>query len=248
MISLTIWVSGFMTLAMFSFLWRDNPLFRFAEHLFIGVTAGYYFAAIYMHQVLKPNFFGRLWPAVFGPAGTTAEPQYLLIIPGILGLLMLLRLSKRWSWLSRYSVAFVVGAMSGLALVVLVQEQLLPQMRKAIVPLWLPGDPWGSFSNAVLLIGTVTCLLYFFFGVESRTGWYRPVAAIGRGFLMVSFGALFGATIMGRISLLVGRMQFFLHEFAPAVGAFPWGLLIMTALISFLLFSHRSGNKEAPKP
>ena len=39
-----IWLMAFFTLAIFSFLYRDNPIYRFAEHLFAGLSAGYYVA------------------------------------------------------------------------------------------------------------------------------------------------------------------------------------------------------------
>ena len=36
-----IWVAAFLTFAIYSFLYADNPVYKLAEHLFVGVSAGY---------------------------------------------------------------------------------------------------------------------------------------------------------------------------------------------------------------
>src|SRR5262245_26382732 len=36
------WLAALLTLCIFSFLYKDNPFYKFAEHLFVGVSAGYY--------------------------------------------------------------------------------------------------------------------------------------------------------------------------------------------------------------
>jgi hypothetical protein len=89
---------------------------------------------------------------------------------------------------------------------------LIPQVAKAIRPLAVAGDYMQSFSNLVLVIGSITCLFYFFFSTEHRGPVYGNLARVGIWFLMVSFGAAFGATVMGRISLLIGRFQFLLSD------------------------------------
>ncbi len=40
-------VAAFLTLCIFSFLYRDNPFYRFAEHLIVGISAGYWIAILY---------------------------------------------------------------------------------------------------------------------------------------------------------------------------------------------------------
>ena len=43
---LGIIVAAGMTLALYSFLYKDNPLFKFAEHVFVGVAAAYMFRPV----------------------------------------------------------------------------------------------------------------------------------------------------------------------------------------------------------
>lgn len=212
-LTLTTWVGALITLCCFTFLIKDNPFYRFAEHLFVGVSAGYYLSTISFHQVLKPNLLAKIWPTYFA-SGAAAEsaPEYILIIPGLLGLLMLFRFSSNLSWVSRFTVAFVMGVSTGIAVVTSAEQYLIPQIKKAIVPLIVSGDYFGSFSNLVLVVGTVSCLFYFFFSTEHRGPVFGNVAKVGIWYLMISFGAAFGATVMGRISLLIGRFNFLLSD------------------------------------
>jgi len=217
-LTLSVWVGAVITLCCFRFLYRDNPFYRFAEHLFVGVSAGYYFSLISFHQVLKPNLLAKIMPAQFATgAAATAEPEYMLLIPGFMGLLMLFRFSASYSWVSRFTVAFVMGVSTGLGIVYSVQQYLMPQIAKAIRPIVVAGDFFQSFSNLVLVVGSVACLFYFFFSTEHRGPIYGNVARVGIWYLMLSFGAAFGATVMGRISLLIGRFHFLLHDWLNIV-------------------------------
>ena len=211
--TLSIWIGAFITLCCFSFLYKDNPFYRFAESLFVGVSAGYYLSVVYFHQVLKPNLLAKLWPSFFHTGeAASAAPDYWLIIPGILGCLMLLRFSQKLAWVSRFTVAFVMGVSTGLTIVTSTQQYLIPQIAKAIKPIFIYGQ-WGqSLSNLVLVVGSIACLFYFFFSTEHKGPFYGNLAKIGIWFLMISFGASFGATVMGRISLLIGRFTFLLKN------------------------------------
>ena len=209
---LCTWIGAFITLCCFSFLWKDNPLYRFTESLFVGVSAGYYLSVVYFHQVLKPNLLAKLFPSFFSSPDAVVAPDYWLIIPGFLGCLMLLRFSQKFAWVSRFTVAFVMGVSTGLTIVTSAQQYLIPQIAKAIKPIIVAGNIWQSFSNFVLVLGSIACLFYFFFSTEHRGPVYGNLAKIGIWGLMISFGASFGATVMGRISLLIGRFSFLLHD------------------------------------
>ncbi len=211
--SLTIWMGAIITLSVFSFLYKDNPFYRFAEHLFVGVSAGYLFTTIEFHQALKPNLLGKVAPQSFGVGeGTFLNPEWILVIPAMMGILMFFRMSQQYAWVSRFTFAFVMGISTGLAIVYTTQAALIPQIKKAIVPLFVQGDFIGTFSNWVLVIGSIACLFYFFFSTEHRGPVYGNISRIGIWFLMISFGASFGATVMGRISLLIGRFEFLLKD------------------------------------
>ena len=92
-----------------------------------------------------------------------------------------------------------------------VEADLVAQVNAGIVPLWVAdGDGfnfWLTFNNVVLTIATLSAMIYFFFSVEHK-GLVGRVARVGIWFMMITFGASFGYTVMGRIALLSERMEF----------------------------------------
>jgi hypothetical protein len=197
---LLTWVSAGLTLAIFSFLWRDNPLYKFAEHIYVGISAGYWVVYQY-HQVLKP----KLWIPLVD------EGRMLFLIPGFLGIFMLMRLAPKIGWLSRYALSFVVGTTAGLSIISYLQSNAMEQVKGTITPLFTGGSIVTVISSVIMVVGVIAGLVYFFFSVEHR-GAFGFVSRIGIYFLMIAFGASFGYTVMARISLLIGRMQFLIDE------------------------------------
>jgi hypothetical protein len=134
-----------------------------------------------------------------------------LFIPGLLGALMFARLSSRYSWVSRISLAFVMGNTAGVFLISQLHGIVLPQMRSTMLALG-GTDGFTSASLAVVIVvGTISTLIYFYFSKEHK-GLLGATAKLGIWFIMVSFGASFGYTVMARISLLIGRVYFLANE------------------------------------
>ena len=213
-----VWLAAFLTLAIFSFLYEDNPLYKLAEHIFVGISAGYGVAITY-HEAVIPLLIDPL----FRPERMDLlAPNYLVIVPGILGLMMFSRFVPRYDWLSRWPIAFVMGLYSGLTIPATVQTQLLPQLHATLLPIWPTVDvtAWIAFSNFLLVVGVLCTLAYFYFSRE-HTGSFGVVSTLGIFFLMVAFGAGFGNTVMARISLLIGRVHFLYHDWWTPLVAEP---------------------------
>ncbi len=202
-------LAGLLTLAIFSFLYRDNPVYKFAEHLFVGLASGYY-VALQFHTVFLPN----LWTPL------THEGQLINIIPLILAVLLFMRLMPKGAWLSRWSIGLMVGAYAGLALIGALQGDLVAQVRANMLSV-NTGSFLQNMGNVVLILGTLACLIFFFFSTE-HVGAIGVTARIGIYFLMISFGASYGFTVMGRIALLIGRLTFLFHDWPLAFG---WRLM-----------------------
>jgi hypothetical protein len=192
------WVAALLTLFIFSFLYRDNPFYKFAEHLFVGVSAGYWFA-YYYHNVVIPNLYDPL-----------RQGHFLYIIPAVLGIMMLMRLAPKIGWISRWALAFIIGMGSGYFLITFLQTNALAQVQ-ATMTLRL-----NSINNILLVVGVLTGLIYFFFSKEHK-GALGGAAKVGVWFLMVAFGASFGYTVMARFSLLIGRMHFLIFQWLPTI-------------------------------
>lgn len=204
---LDVWISAFLTLAIFSFLYRDNPIYKFAEHLFIGVSAGYF-----MIQQIESTLYPQLYQPIADAAMGKETGQPWRVGGLILSILLLMRLSNRTSWISRWPLALMIGVFAGLRLTGYAQSDLVEQVNRTMIPLSGETLPWFSWQGAsvlnnwLMVIGVLSVLVYFFFSVERKTP-VKQVAGLGTFFLMVTFGASFGYTVLGRISLLIGRVQ-----------------------------------------
>mgnify|MGYP001393816759 FL=1 len=197
-------VAAGLTLALYSFLYKDNPFFKMAENLFVGVAAAYVFG-----QYWYPTIYGEIWVRLSGLSkGPGVSGDAWLLAPTLLGLLMLTRFSQRFSWLSRLSFAFFVGLGAGLTIPRTISSFILAQIEATIQPL-----SWSlaGFNLLVILVGVVSVLIYFFFSMEHK-GAVGKVSRLGIAFLMISFGASFGYTIMARLSLLIGRISFLMDD------------------------------------
>lgn len=210
-----VWVAALLTLCIFSFLYKDNPLYKFAEHLFVGVSAGYYIVlnfwtviVVNLWDPLVKAFGGTLDGGAF--AARLGDYRGWLLVPGLLGVLLFTRLFSKIDWMSRWSLAVIIGVYAGLKTTGFAQGDLVAQVQGSLQPLWT-GQFWPSFNAILFTIGLVTSLLFFFFSREHK-GALGAMSRIGIYFLMISFGAGYGYTVMSRISLLIGRFQFLLED------------------------------------
>ena len=199
------WIAAGLTLAIFSFLYKDNPFYKFAEHLYVGISAA--FAILY-------TWAFDVWPMlvepmILGRGAVSALDRWILVVPTVFGLLMLCRWIPKIAWLSRWSISLTVGIAAGLGITGQIQGVLLPQIRATLVPL-------SNFNNILMVIGVICTLIYFYFSAVHK-GIVKIGARIGVVFIMVAFGASFGYTVMARISLLIGRLNFLVTDWLHLV-------------------------------
>ncbi len=192
-----LWIGAIFTLMIFSFLYKDNPFYKFAEHLFVGVANGYYIV-FYWNQALKPNLFEQL------KAG-----NFLYLVPLLLGLLYFTRFIPRIAWLVRIPIGFMIGWGAGISVPANFQAFIFKQLEGTVVTPENFINPIEGFWSVVILIGVICTVIYFFFSQEHK-GVLKYCSKTGIIFIMVGFGASFGYTVMARVSLLIGRIQFLL--------------------------------------
>ena len=146
---------------------------------------------------------------------------------------MLLRLVPKLSWLARISIAYIVGMMAGLKLYVYINSNILEQIQNSGIDF---TSGFGNIINQVIiLVGVICALVYFFFSKEHK-GTIGIISKIGIFFLMIKFGASFGYTVMGRISLLIGRFEE-LIEFGTSDYYYATPLIFMFMVITLALWS-----------
>lgn len=197
-----VWISAISTLAIFSFLYRDNPFYKVAEHVFVGVANGWA-VTFYWHNVLVPTLFDPLF----------RQGQLLFIIPFVIGMLYLTRFIPRVSWLVRIPIGISMGYYVGASIPAVSQAYIIKQIQGTILTApnfqaWHAGQ-MGIVWSIVLLLGVICTLSYFYFSREHK-GVLGVTSRAGIIFVMIGFGAAFGYTVMARISLLIGRIQYLL--------------------------------------
>ncbi|TPW17297.1 MAG: hypothetical protein FD129_436, partial [bacterium] len=191
---LALWVGALLTLMIFSFLYKDNPFYKFAEHLFVGVSAAYWMSTAFWNT-LMPNLFGKIHPPMIAPwfpelAKAPADPIFW--VPLVFGILLLMRLVPPVDHLSRWAVALIVGWTAGTNMMRYMQSDFVGQIYSTLRPLIVMADSQFVFldtmNNIILVIGVMCGLVYFFFSKE-HSGAFGGAARVGIWFLMVTFGA-----------------------------------------------------------
>ncbi|HHY17197.1 MAG TPA: hypothetical protein GX524_03905 [Firmicutes bacterium] len=182
------WIAAIATIGIMSFAFKDNPLYRLVENVYVGVSAGHALVLGWINirdQGIEP---------------LTTKGDWQVLIPLVLGVMLYTRYSKKVAWLSRFPLSILVGIGTGLAIRGTIGSQIVSQIKSTILPL-------NSIENILIVLGTLGVLAYFFFSTEHK-GALKQVSTFGRYMMMVSFGAAFGSTVMGRMALFIGRLHF----------------------------------------
>ena len=201
-------LSFLLTLMILSYLVGDNPAFRVAVYIFVGVSAGYA-AAVAWWQVIYPKV---LLPLLTG----SLIERLLALVPLVLGFLLLMKLSQRTAWMGNASVAFLVGVGAAVAVGGAVMGTLIPQTQASYTVFNLTGG--GSllarlFLGLIMLVGTITTLVYFHFGAKATAGGPQRsklviwLGWIGQVFIAITLGVLFAGVFAAAMTALIERMN-----------------------------------------
>ncbi len=217
---LGIWIAALLTLAIYSFLYRDNPIYRFAESLLIGISVGFLLVTAFdttiMPKALEP--VGNSLKQIIVSGQFAAIGTFLwLLVPVALGLLMFARFIPDYAWMSRIALALYIGFGAGASIPANMQSYILKQVEATIRSFMTIDGIGGAINAVVILVGLISTLLYFYFS-KAHTGAFGKVARLGTFYLMIFFGATFGYTVMARISLLIGRLTFLLRDWLGLIS------------------------------
>lgn len=208
---LVIWLGAIVTLALYSVLYRENPVYRFAEHVFLGLAIGYGLYVVW-RDVLFPQWYRPLF----------REHYWAWILALVAGAMYYTIYSKRLAWMSRLVMVTMMGLAAGLAFRKF-YGTYIPQIGASFKPLVVAVQaPDGrldlglslakSFTNLLFVVCLISVMTYFFFSFEQKHAAVRRTAALGRWVMMIAFGAMFGQTVMARLSLFIGRLDFLFGE------------------------------------
>ena len=210
-----MWLAALLTLFIMSFLAGDNPLYKAAEAIVVGASAAYWMVLSFWTGIVDKLLVNiipditRDWAVPGLPE--SASFSWIYLIPLVLSGMLIWRLSPKGGWIARWPLAFVIGATAGFRLLSHLESDFLLQIKSTITSLYVVGADgfqfWPSVGAIVILLSVLCCLVYFFFSMEHK-GMVGKTARVGIYVLMVTFGAAFGLTVMGRITLLTERFDF----------------------------------------
>lgn len=196
--SVIVLLAAISTLAVFTVLYKENPVYRLFEHIFIGLATGYGISILW-NQVLKPNWWLPM----------TAEGKWPWIFVLVVGMMFYTIYVPRYAWMSRLLMVTLMGMAAGVAFKGFARLYI-PQLASSFLPVLKPEPPYIILNNLVIIITIVTVMTYFFFSFEHRSRAIKGSASMGRWLLMIAFGAIFGSTVMARMALLTYRLWFLL--------------------------------------
>lgn len=206
-----------LTVMVFSYVVGDNPFFRFAVYLFIGVTAG--MATIMaINSVLLPHL---VVPLVSG----SMQDRLFAVVPLFLGGLLLTKVSPRLSNWGSLSMAYLIGVGVAAAIGGAVTGTIFPQILAAINLFDLqatqniePGVGINLLNAIVMVTGTTASLAYFYFGILTRPSqpsrpqaWMASLGQVGQVFIAIAFGFLFAGVLSAVLVAMIERVNFMVN-------------------------------------
>lgn len=210
------WLIALFLLCIFSFTYKENPWFRFAESTYLGVAVAYSIG-------FNLDWLLSQWKTIWSLTGTKIM---LFALALLIGLLFYFRFSKKYFYLYRIPLAIGVGTYIGLSLRTMVFAQFLDQIKATFIPL-AAGTPLDIFNNILIFVMIVSVLLYFYFTAE-HTGPLKYTAKIARYTMMAGFGSAYGNTVMTRMTLFIGQARNLLKH-PPSFATF--GIIILGSLL-----------------
>jgi hypothetical protein len=232
-----IWRMGagvLATIGLYSVLYKENKLYRFFEHVVLGLASGWTLVALWT-ETLQASW----WDKMIGTATQDGKVvngnwAYILLLP--IGLMGYFVFSKKHNWMSRIPIGIILGLYSGQQIQVW-WNTYGPQIAASAKPIFpttftsltvpskegltpeqiaiINGNVYLSqaVTNFLFVFTVLSVLSYFLFSFDVKNKALKFSTTSGRYLLMIGFGAIFGSTVMMRFTLLIDRMYFVFDEF-----------------------------------
>jgi hypothetical protein len=211
------------TILILVYTFGDNPLFRLVIHIFIGVAAGYA-AGVAIHMVVVPHLIN---PLITFIDGVPQVPLTDVVLRLVLIILLATKISPRTAVVGNSATAFLVGVGAAVAVGGAVQGTIFPQVASSTS--FFEADTfWQAFNNGrlievlgllakglMILIGTVSTLVYFHFTARSlpnqptqQNQIVKAIGWVGQTFISITFGVIFANVYITALTALIERLYF----------------------------------------
>jgi hypothetical protein len=194
-----IWMAAILTIFIYTFVYKENPAFRWAEHTLIGLTAGVY----------TVNGLENIRKLVINPITSGDTQALLMLIPLAMGLLLFTRFSKTQYHYSRWMMAMLIASAIGAGMIAASQSQIMTSIVQTFPTTFTDINTF--FNEIVMLVAVITTIIFFTY-TRPHTGVTGKIALIGRYGLMLALGVNFGNAFSSRMGYIIGRLNFLLLE------------------------------------
>jgi hypothetical protein len=245
---LKLTVGALATIGLYSVLYKENKVYRFFEHLFLGLAVGFSLVALW-----KETLYVQWWQKMMGTPGSPGVEEvqgmwlYAVLLP--IGLMGYLVFNKKHNWMSRIPIGVILGAWSGQQVLnwwttygpqisgsfmtilpttwssvrmparqALVGGNVVPVPPEVMAQINANVYPTQALNNLIFLVTLLSALSYFLFSYELKGKFMNAFNTYGRWMLMIGFGCIFGSTVMARFALVIDRMSFIFVEWVRAAG------------------------------
>jgi hypothetical protein len=180
-------------------------------------------------------FYNVILPRLILPllSGSQGE-RLLLLIPLVLSILLLAKVSPRMARWGNVSMAYLVGVGAAVAIGGALMGTLFPQVGATINLFDLQiGQESGSsilfqfVNGSIILVGVLVTMAYFHFGISygsdqpsQRPAWIEWMARVGKVFIAIAFGVLFAGVYSAALMALVERLYFIVDYVKTLLRAF----------------------------
>ena len=217
--AIIIWLGFACTIGIYSILYKENKVYRFFEHVYIGLAAGFMIRQGWS-SILKPLWYDRIFH----------DGLWLWFFTLPAGMMLYLMYTKRLNWMARITIGFLLGLNAGQQFQLFSGQYykqigpsfkpLIPQAANPAAGIINPVTLSGAINNLIFLAVLICVTTYFFFSFEQKNPIIKKTAMSGRWMLMIAFGAIFGSTIMARMALFIARVDFLVHDWGAMFHPF----------------------------
>jgi hypothetical protein len=199
------WLAALATLGIYSILYKENPIYRFFEHLFIGLGLGWTIFEAWK-DILQPKWWTPM----------VIEGKWYWIFAFVIGSLYYFIFSPRFAWMARLVISTMMGLTAGLVFKV-ITALYIPQIEASFRPITFIPSIARGINNLLSTIILLCVILYFLFTISHEKQPLAGASKVGRWFIMLGLGAMFGSTVMARLSLFIDRLTFLLHDWLKVI-------------------------------
>lgn len=202
--AISLLIQGFVILSAFSILYKDNPIFKIAENLYVGVAL-----ANSVIVGINRTYDLGVQPVMSG--------DLLLIIPLLLGAISYLMYSREYNWIGRIPLSMMAALGLAFSARGLLTINFIGQTKAMMVSL-------TNWENVLSLVGASLAIFYFFYATEHK-GTLGQAATVGRWFLMLAMGAFLSQSLFMYCTNVIGSVQNLLEP--PAYLLIPVAVVLV---------------------